>query len=257
MKNKIQSFKGKMIISGDIIEIYSYENKVYEGYSNEGHSGRKGKEDKVTTLEERQKNRADTMTRAKQTLRRLVNANIHKYGVPSKFITLTYGYHETDIKKSNDEFKKFVKRLNYKMGIKLKYSAVIEFTKQGRIHYHIIAYNLPYIKNKLLEETWRHGWVKVNQIDEEKNNVGGYITKYMTKANEDPRLLGEKSYFNSRGLKKPTETKLYDDKEKEGLCRDLHHLETYNSEFQNDHLGTITYTQYNLKQEKIEHETGD
>jgi hypothetical protein len=253
-KRQIRAFKGKIVCCGDIVELYSYEKTIYEGYNQEDHKGRAGKSDKVTTIEEKEKNRQDSMTRAKQRLRRVINANIDQYGVSSKFVTLTYSENMEDIKSGNDDFKKFVKRLNYKLGIKLKYSVVIEFQKRGAIHYHMIAYNLPYIRNKQLKDIWRHGWVRVNKIDH-LTNVGAYVTKYMTKANEDPRLRERKSYFNSRGLKQPIETKLYDDKEKEGLRQDLQEKLTYSTEFHNDHLGTITYEQYNLKREEIEHGT--
>ena len=39
----------------------------------------------------------------------------------------------------------------------------------------------------------------------ECDNVGAYVCKYMTKDNEDPRLVGRKSYLMSRNLDKPQE----------------------------------------------------
>ncbi|WP_452176556.1 rolling circle replication-associated protein, partial [Kordiimonas lipolytica] len=64
-----------------------------------------------------------------------------------------------DVKESNYNFKKFIQRLNYKMDLKLKYSCVVEFQKRGAVHYHLLAYNLPFIENSKLAEIWGHGFV--------------------------------------------------------------------------------------------------
>ncbi|MGW4235109.1 rolling circle replication-associated protein, partial [Streptomyces sp. NPDC004980] len=149
-----------------------------------------------------------------------------------------------DIKKSNYNLKNFIQRLNYTLKIKLKYTAVIEFQKRGAIHYHLLVYNLPYTPVDVLSDIWGHGFVKINKIDH-VDNVGAYITKYMIKDNIDERLLGEKSYFSSRGLKKPEEY-ILTEKEKETLLKSHDEYITYSKNYENEYLGNIHKIQINL-----------
>lgn len=51
-------------------------------------------------------------------------------------------------------------------------------------------------------EIWGHGFVKINAIDK-VDNLGAYITKYMTKDKADDRLKTEKGYLCSRNLQRP------------------------------------------------------
>ena len=137
----------KMIQAGDVIEIYEYENGYSKGYtvntSEKWIRGRKigAKSDNYHD------NRAKVLTRAKNRLRRLINANVGAYGqeFTSKFVTLTFGGNITDLDSAHYEFKKFLKRLNYAMyGTKkanLRYSVVVEFQERGAVHYHIVFYN--------------------------------------------------------------------------------------------------------------------
>ncbi|KKQ77353.1 MAG: Rep protein [Parcubacteria group bacterium GW2011_GWC1_38_6] len=112
--------------------------------------------------------------------------------------------------------------------------------------FYVVFFNLPYIENCYDEvrRIWKYGMVNVKAIYD-VDNVGGYVTKYMVKDLEDPRLAGEKCYFVSRGLKKPyhelnifkvrwIESRLPEDKKVV--------TEIYNSDF----LGEIEYTLYNL-----------
>lgn len=169
----------------------------------------------------------------------------------SKFVTLTFRENVKDLKTANYEFKKFMQRLNYYMfGTKkanIKYSCVPEFQKRGAVHYHLIFYNLPYLKANDLESIWGNGFIKVNKIDN-VDNVGAYICKYMTKENTDKRLEGNKCYFNSRGLLKPLE---YTDKKDKKIVESLEDsLQmqnlSYSANFDNDYVGDIAYYQFNL-----------
>lgn len=243
-------YKHKIVTSGNIIELYSYEKEVQTGKDAERdrNNGRRGDTDikgKEWIYEVKQKNRSDSLQKASKRLRREINANVDRWGEKSKFVTLTYADNMKDLKESNYNFKKFIQRLNYKLGIKLKYSCVVEFQKRGAIHYHLLAYNLPYIENKELAEIWGHGFIKVNNIDN-VDNVGAYVTKYMSKDNNDPRLVEQKCHFSSRGLYKPQEA-IIDEKEIETLKESLRSHKVYEAEFDTDYLGRIEYQQINLK----------
>lgn len=233
----LNSYKSKVVISGDIVEIYDYDKEILEGYKDtkKSSNGRSV----VASDEDKQKNREKVYSRAKRDVRRLINCNIGEY---SKFVTLTFAENETDIKKANYEFKKFKQRLEGYLGYKLQYLTVIEFQKRGAIHYHCLMFNAPYVPNKKLNEIWGNGFVKINKIDK-VDNVGAYVCKYMTKSN-DSRLTEEKMWFRSRGLEVPVEVK---EKEKVEALRKALPSEniTYANTFDND-FNKTSYTQYNI-----------
>jgi len=146
LNSGVISVKSRVIISGSVIEVYEYEKPVMKGYKSNG--GR----DKEANEERKEKNRKDSLRRARQDVRRTVNANVWAYGehcLP-KFLTLTFSDNVTDLDVAHYEFEKFVKRLNYLVfGVKkaiLKYTAVPQFQERGAVHYHVILYNLPYTK---------------------------------------------------------------------------------------------------------------
>lgn len=240
-------YDGKVVISGNIIEIYRYGRGVFKGFINE--NGRAG--NGFVDDEKRKKNREVSLMRARRDLRRIVNANVGQWGddVTCKFVTLTFKDNVTDLDMANYEFKKFIQRLNYEVYCKkcsnLKYTVVPEFQERGSIHYHVIFYNLPFIKNDVLSQIWGNGFIKINKIDD-VTNVGAYVCKYLTKGNDDYRLRGRKCYFNSRGLKKPVE-KYFDYDEVEKIKESLPiEAMIYKSEFDNEYVGKVIYEQYNL-----------
>lgn len=232
----------KAVWSGSIVELYEYENSILKGETNNG-SGRSVEADE----ENKERHRKNTLSRARRSVRRLINANADAWGEKPKFLTLTFAENVQDIKQANYEFKKFRQRLEYDLKIKLKYVVVIEFQKRGAIHYHVVFFNLPYIQSSDLESIWGNGFIKINAISH-VDNIGAYVTKYMTKANDDDRLKGKKSYFTSRGLNKPVE-KYLNEKEIAEVKEKLSHKKVYENRYENEYTGNILYTQYNLKSE--------
>src|SRR5690625_6245854 len=122
-----------------------------------GHNVKKDTEE--ITKEERQardkQNLQYSLSRTIRNLRRTINANVGQWGdYFPKFMTLTFKQNIKDHKTANDEFKKFIQRLNYRVtGQKravLKYTAVVERQRREAIHYHVIFYNLPYTAVKEL-----------------------------------------------------------------------------------------------------------
>lgn len=157
---------------------------------------------------------------------------------------MTFRDNIDDLDFANNEFKKFIKRLNYNFKIKVKYSCVIEFQKRGAIHYHVVLYNL---KGKIdldkLSLIWGHGFIKLNKI-KGVDNVGAYVCKYMTKT-DDKRLEGRKMYFNSRNLVKSIEIK--DLNTVNALVGSLQNQSPkYENTFSNEY-NTIQYMQYIIK----------
>jgi hypothetical protein len=232
----VKTYDIKIIKSGHIIEIMQYKNKILSGYEDKNkNSGRTAGNTEKTKEDDRLK----TMRQAKQKIRRTINANATDI---SKFITLTFKENMTDLTQANNEFKKFIKRMNYETKLKLQYTWVIEFQKRGAIHYHMIFYNLPYMPNKRLAEIWGNGFIKINKIDS-VDNLGSYVVKYMTKT-DDERLHKRKCYGNSKNLKIPIEIKK---DSRDGNPDYLPNIEpTYQSIHENEHQ-TVVYTQYNTK----------
>ena len=251
----------KIVKSGNVTEVYSYENGVKVGEQMPAcHNVKKDTEE--ITKEERQardrQNLQRSLSRTIRNLRRSINANIGAWGdYFPKFMTLTFKQNIKDHKTANDEFKKFIQRLNYRVtGQKravLKYTCVVERQKRGAIHYHVIFYNLPYTPFNELLDVWQNKneqrGLRINAI-KEIDNVGSYVTKYISKeiqalkdGENGEREKDKKIYFQSRGLKKPSEEKITEDEIKKVMKNLSKADKVFQSEFENEYVGKIKYTQ--------------
>lgn len=237
----------KLIKSGDIVELYEYEKLNVKGseidYENRSKKGEGEQERSLQDYKYTSKKRGETV-------RRLINANFDCNN--SKFVTLTFASNDefdiTDVKQCNRKFTNFVKRLNRRYD-GLKYVSVIEFQKRGAVHYHMIC-NLPFVKKKELQELWGLGFVKINKI-EHVDNVGAYVSKYMSKEAADERLRGFRGYNASNNLERPMELKSWSDgvKTVNNVC-DLYiknKKPVYKAEYTGVEIGRVGYAQYNLK----------
>lgn len=242
--------KYKVKISGNVVEFWEFENPIFlEGNS----SGGRRKKD-APESEKSEEYREQNSRRSKAEFRSLVSAN---FSDGDKFITLTF--RDTDqfdirnVKETNDQFKTFIQRLRYhfkKQGCgNFKYLAVIEFqdeNKRGAVHYHLIA-QIPYIHHDDLARIWSHGFIGINRI-EGVDNIGAYISKYMSKDSGDPRLKGKKNYLPSRGLDQPITA--YGSKA-ENLLKQYKKTkkEVFTDCYDSEHFGNVNYNEYNLKRE--------
>lgn len=255
-------FNCKMIIAGSIVEVYLYENKIYTGKDRTTFVrsfGKKECEESERKMRD-EKNLKDSLRRTQNTLRRTVNSNVGKWGEKEKFLTLTFAEHLTDQSETNKLFTSFVKKLSYsifKTRSALKYVCVVERMANGRIHYHVLFFNLPYVPAEKLAEIWGHGFVKINAIDN-VDNVGAYVVKYMSKtavenSEKSAKEKDKKLYFVSRGLHKPKEyangTKK-DDQNIASFMYEMDNFKVFESSFENEHLGHITYKQYNMNRKQ-------
>ena len=259
----------KIVVSGDIIEVYIYDKPIKIGYDkfNDRYVNKKVR---TKTKEVIKENIDRSVRRTKQRIRNLINSNIDDN---TSFLTLTFSENVTDVPMANKELKKFIQRLSYyykKNDRELKYLGVIEFQDgkeyidkngevkkgigRGAIHYHILLFNAPYINFQKLANVWNNGFITINKIDD-VDNVGAYVCKYMGKDIDDTRLKGKRRYFYSKNLTEPIIQKIdYDidinefyDKKKLAY-----------SNFQNintlEYTNTITYYQYNYKRENCLYE---
>lgn len=243
--NSTKSIKKKLVFSGNTLESFEYENPYLSEYS----CGNKkvGRASKNTTEQDKALNREKNLNRARAEVRRKANANPQL----NKFFTLTFKDNVTDLKFANNEFHNFNRRMNYyckKHGYdKFEYIAVPEFQKRGAVHYHLLC-NLPYTKASELEKVWGNGFIKINKIDN-VDNVGAYITKYMTKDYDDERLVGNRCYFTSQGLKEPTI--ITDDEQIDEILESITTNADmklaklpYKKTYETDYFGNIRYGQF-------------
>ena len=256
-------YQTKYVISGDIIERFVYEKNQFKGFESRN---KKGKNKNGLNTSE---NRAISLNRARKIVIRTINSN----PCLDKFLTLTFEENITDLDYSNNEFKKWIDRVNYKVFKTkkrvMKYVAVIEFQKRGAIHYHVLC-NLPYIDSNELAKVWGHGFIRLNKIkgdikrfgSTECDNVGAYVCKYMTKDNDDPRLEGRNCYLMSRNLDKPQE--IFVSNDEKDLLEQVYNLndaftsllykENFATTYTNEYTGTVIYNQFNLKRLKKQQE---
>lgn len=188
----MEKYNKKMVISGKFIDIYEYDKLVVVGFNRDINLSKKS--------EERSSNQKSqsSIHRTKKNIKNITNSNPQL----TKFLTLTFKKNVNDIDYANYEFMQFVKRMKFKY-IDFQYLAVIEFQKRGAVHYHIIC-NLPYVNKKLIAKKWRHGFIKIKRI-KRINNMGGYISKYVSKDSDNMKLFNKKKFFHSKDLYMPLE----------------------------------------------------
>lgn len=249
----------KIVKSGNIVEVYEFAKAIKYGKMDEPRGKRIEKNldmndplIRMVKLESRKR----SAQHSKSALKQIINANTEQWKDQNGrsfrpiFLTLTFAENMTDIKKANRIFSKFKQRLDYEItGIKksyLKYVGVIEFQKRGAVHYHVLIFNLPFMESiyDKMNKIWGEGFVIVKSIDQVKN-IASYMCKYMTKNNDDERLCGEKTYFTSRGLKKPVTT--FDWQIIKTILNFIpSYIEPYEKEIENEMCKKILYRRYDL-----------
>lgn len=204
-------YSKKMIIAGDYVHLYEYNQEFRYGYTKDTF-----KKDEVVKkdIKKLEREKRDThIYRIRRNVKFLLQSNISS-NLPI-FITLTFKKNICDLKSANYEYDIFLKRFNYRIYgykcSKLKYLVVPEFQKRGAVHYHVIFFNLPYINNlfNIVSDVWGSGFVFISSI-KDVSHLCNYVSKYFTKRGYDRRMIGQKAYFCSRNLVRPREIK--DDK---------------------------------------------
>lgn len=171
-----------------------------------------------------------------------------------KFMTLTFGDRimVDQIEFAYAELTEFMKRLSYyhfktKSNV-IKYLSTFELQPSGRIHFHVIVFNMPYVSNLAkdgypLTKIWGNGFVGINALKRKNgknidiDKIAGYVIKYMTKGTKVENgqvkidldtvdqdiytyenykkynLENVKKFSASKGLNKPSEYKAFIDSE--------------------------------------------
>lgn len=258
--DRIESLENKYIkaiYNGDIIE-FLIADKAPPTPDHEEHENKEVKDGLEWIhgdLEDRKESRREqTLRDARNTMRRLAIRNFK----PNKslFMTLTYRYHQKDIDEADKQFKKFIQTLKKESEQNFHYIAVREFTKKGRIHFHMITdfqidgdlHDPEEIDLRRWErdvaKVWGHGFVDI-KITNHVDNVGAYLSKYMSKEiGNDVFFRNKKYYLCSQGLERPeilkgeTALALLMAMKKEN--------EVYTNSYESEYLGKIRYLEFNL-----------
>ena len=193
----------KAVVSGDHVEFYRYRIPVKCEFE---------KRPSLTASDSSGEKRNDNLFRARQTVRRLIWANLTLY---TKFLTLTCADTCLDIKVFLRRLTTFFQAMK-RDGYKLRYLYVLERQvkrgkKEGNLgswHAHIIVFNSEKIPLEVLKKNWKHGRTELKILnglrvkdDEAISDVGAYVCKYITK--EGVGELGSHSFRCSKGLRQP------------------------------------------------------
>lgn len=197
------SYTKKIVVAGLYIEEYIYENEIIHSQKRT----RRKKKNKARA--EQTEMRGDALRRTRMNIMRLVNSNSDFI----TFLTLTFDENKfenkkdiTEFEKCNYCFKTFILRLKHHF-TDIKYLAVPEFQGDyyfrtgikkefgGAIHYHLLLNQK--IDSKIMEKIWGNGFVKINKI-QAINNVGLYVSKYLSKESLNKKYFGKKKFFYSR-----------------------------------------------------------
>jgi hypothetical protein len=211
-KIKLKNYYSKATICGKHLEIIFF-NKIP-----------KRKKRKVNTSKKITKEESILMSR-KRTVRKITNliyCNVWQWPkknrqmFPPIFLTLTFKEEVTDLRITNRLYSEFIQNYNYKIFKekvkRLQYIAVPEFQKNGRVHYHVLLFNLPYnIKNYDIAKTvWSHGYIWMKSLNKSNGyGISRYMSKYLVKSCDDPRLFKKRKYFPSAKILRPIELKGY------------------------------------------------
>ena len=136
-------------------------------------------------------NRADNYSAVKISIRKLrdiINNNVTDIN-KARWITLTYAENMTDTERLYKDFEKFIKRFRYKHGNSIEYIVAMEPQERGAWHAHLILIFpdvAPFIPNSELRALWGQGFVKVMQLRGNIDNLGAYLTAYLTNVELTP-----------------------------------------------------------------------
>lgn len=214
-KKMAELYDAKIVIAGNVCEVTTYKEPILKTFKNKIE-----KQKREQTEEVKRENQIRSIRRTTKRIRTLANANY----VPgrSSFLTLTFKENLTDYDVAFSYWDLFKKRVEYKIKQKLQYLGVVEFqtkyyeeTGRRAIHFHICLFNVDYLDQQWLYETWNKvttgGGVNIKAL-KEVDNIGAYLTHYLGK-DLDAQLrfeeyTGKKRYFQSRNLKEPEEVLL-------------------------------------------------
>lgn len=211
-------YNTKLVVTGNSTELYKYSKTITSGSrvtNDKGRSNIGGNRDRKNTLH-----------KAKTKILRIVNSNEW-----SMMWTLTYA-NDVSIEDSKKDICKFVKQLR-QVYPQFIYLYVVELTKRGRPHFHMLVDIITDLSDihsyeQYLASIWGHGFVDAQPITNSKG-AGHYLSKYFTK---EPIDTSCKLYGYSRSCNKPLEIKCLDTRESIEILKEMGKNIVYSSSYQ-------------------------
>jgi len=190
----------KVIQSGHLIEVYEYEREPSPARLFKTSDRRK-----TRSFDSFRPRRADSVNRARQSFRRLVQANLYK-GAPA-LLTLTM-LDILDYGNAMQCYTAFGQRFRRAYGKDISWIAVAEFQARGAVHFHALVWGLSYDEihqeraTRRIASIWGHGYVDIIPTDGSPK-LATYLAKYLSKGMSDERTLGKRAYCASRNVLRP------------------------------------------------------
>lgn len=132
-----------------------------------------------------QSSRVDNVRSVKASLkhgRDMINANVGPWNAHCvRWVTLTYAENMTDPKRLCSDYDAFKKRIQRKCG-KFEYITIAEPQRRGAWHLHclfIFQDTAPFIPNEDLRRMWGQGFVKIQAVRPDCDNIGAYLSAYL------------------------------------------------------------------------------
>lgn len=186
------------VVYGDYMDLYTYHElkMIYNGKNNSGIKGKQGSK------------RNDSVQRARNSLYRLVKANVYQHGkFRPIFGTYTFSECVRELDTANIQLQRYIRKLRRYLGKPVLYVAVPEQHESKAWHFHLVFFNVPKLDFETNDKLWGQGKTAVNMKFVKGVNgvrdVAGYISKYLSKDFLVQRGINKKMFYASRGLKRP------------------------------------------------------
>jgi len=208
----------KMVISGNQVEIYNYENRPiqrtkpkrtiqqHEGNNMLTYLAQNG-ENAKTPRQQKQIRSQRSARRATLAFRRLVRANLIQ---PQNAIlaSLTYADKTATIENARKDWQSFTRNLRTLFGPQIRHICVTEFQLRGAVHLHALIWGIPNSvvaserDTRLVASLWGRGFVDLRFTDNSAK-LATYLSKYMAKSFLDERLAAVRAYTTSYNVYRP------------------------------------------------------
>lgn len=194
MKRKDTRYREKKYSCGRFMDVY-----VYPTYPRPRINNGKRRRKRGPTREVQKKL---NQRHADEKFARLAHENFSEKDLA---LGLGYAINPPDKETAIQDIQKFLRKIRYrfkKMEKELKYLWVLEISKSGRYHFHMILTGG--IDRDELENLWSHGWANSKRLQFDRHGLTA-LSKYMTKSNrrEDETRVTYRSYNGSKNLVDP------------------------------------------------------
>jgi len=200
----------KIVQYGNVTEVYEYEKNISHHRRHHLSSVLRARAKKLREEKKRrgwyERSRA-SINRSRNNFFRLCHHN-NSIAKSIHFFTLTFAYDAT-FKTASRHVARFMERIKKNFGeISLSYISVPELQKSGRLHFHLLVYNLSpeetrfERKTRNLQRLFERGYVDVVLATDSSPYIAGYMSKYMGKALGDFKNETRRGYNTSRNIEK-------------------------------------------------------